>query len=242
MPKPAKGQLAMFMTPRQILQHYQVLGGDREELGNFDPDWDEPATGRGRTWDFTGRPTRTGGRPNITGQRYTPSGNLQGGYFRQPGMETDEEVWSRKLAESQMDPDEYEEHRQGQARKFDWETALERPSAPQPPSSSAGSSRWDSYEMHQDSYLGRKQSEFYERPSLYESVRDQGVQMPVHLSTQFGDMGKPEIVGGHHRIAAALSARPDDYIPVLHHRDIHEAQGPRWNGSEDRAERSWKYT
>ena len=32
------------------------------------------------------------------------------------------------------------------------------------------------------------------------------------------------IVGGHHRIAAALDTRPDDLIPVIHHEDIYDAK------------------
>ena len=46
------------------------------------------------------------------------------------------------------------------------------------------------------------------------------MEHPVHLGTQFGSQGKPQIVGGHHRIAAALETRPDDLIPVVHHEDI----------------------
>lgn len=61
--------------------------------------------------------------------------------------------------------------------------------------------------------------------SLAESIREEGVKKPIHLSTsQFGSQGKPEIVGGHHRLAVATADRPGDYIPVLHHRDISEAQ------------------
>jgi CBS domain containing-hemolysin-like protein len=40
-------------------------------------------------------------------------------------------------------------------------------------------------------------------------------------------MGKPEVVGGHHRLAVMQFDRPDDLIPVLHHRDIFEAKTSR---------------
>lgn len=249
------GQLAMFMTPRQIVQHYQPLDGDREEA-DYDPEFDQPTAGVGRTWEFTQRPARTDGYQNLAMNREVTPGKVEQGYTRQPRMESDEQVWSRKLEESQYDPDWYDEHRGKKAASFDVEKVLDRGTAPQPPSTNAGTSRWDSYGERQDSYIDRKATEhavaMEQRPSLYESVRDEGVQQPVHLGTQFGAMGKREIVGGHHRIAAALDAAPDRLIPVLHHTDVFAAQGRQvggpmakgsgWNGVEDTSKRPYKYT
>ena len=79
---------------------------------------------------------------------------------------------------------------------------------------------------------------------LTEDVRLNGVQFPVGLGTDIDTdavrrtglvdrqrnttpttTGKPMLTGGHHRLVAALDTRPDDLIPVLHHKDILEHQG-----------------
>jgi hypothetical protein len=62
--------------------------------------------------------------------------------------------------------------------------------------------------------------------SLHASIAREGVQSPIRLSDTFHpETGSLEILGGHHRLAAALDTRPDDYVPVLHHKDIWEAKG-----------------
>lgn len=69
-------------------------------------------------------------------------------------------------------------------------------------------------------------------PNLFEQVESEGVKYPVHLGTQFGSLGKPQIVGGHHRIQASHEVRPGQVIPVLHHYGIDQAKrgsGP-WGG------------
>ena len=136
-------QLKLFMTPKEIVNQYQVLDGDREDYMG------ESA----RAWEITGRPTTTGGRSNDRwlGTTGTPS------YRRKERVETDEQVWARKSEEAQMDPDEYAEFRGDyQPNVFRASGVLDRSSAPKAPGWSAGSSRWDSWNAAQDEYLGRK--------------------------------------------------------------------------------------
>lgn len=62
-------------------------------------------------------------------------------------------------------------------------------------------------------------------PSLQDSVAREGVQHPIGLGTvpsRFS--GKPMLTAGHHRLAAAAEARPNDYVPVLHHTNVNEHQ------------------
>lgn len=72
----------------------------------------------------------------------------------------------------------------------------------------------------------------YGKRTLTESVRDYGVQDPVHIATHsakaedkdanemyFGEGGNPSmkmVVDGHHRIAAANAVSPDTEVPVLY--------------------------
>ena len=49
------------------------------------------------------------------------------------------------------------------------------------------------------------------------SIAQHGVIDPVHLGTKYGTEGKPQIVGGHHRIAVSMNVNPHRLIPVVHH-------------------------
>ena len=150
-------------------------------------------------------------------------------------MENDEELWGRKRTEAQLSPEEYHEQRYGEPPEMsalDYESVAERTSYPQQPLS-ATTSAYDEWEYKEGEYLERKGEEKireyntkWSGPSLYESVRQQGVQKPVHLGQQFGDVDKPQIVGGHHRIISARDTRPNQLIPVIHHESIAAAQSP----------------
>lgn len=61
-------------------------------------------------------------------------------------------------------------------------------------------------------------------PSLQSQIESEGVRKPIHLSEQFGVMGKRMVAGGHHRIAAANDVNPDMLMPVVHHRSFGEAR------------------
>src|SRR5262245_52200758 len=152
-------------------------------------------------------------------ERWVQRGNVE---IDRP--ETNREFWARKGEEARMDPSEYAETR-GEHRHFDIDKVLERSSAPQAPST-ASTSAWEHHDWEQHAYLERKADEWHMEPSIHESVRSEGVQHPVWLATgQFSKTtGKPEILGGHHRIAAAYETAPDRYIPVTHAENIWTAR------------------
>jgi hypothetical protein len=215
MATPLNNQLKMFMSPREVLSGWQPLDGDRDEA--MDP----------RGGDLTGRPYTTMGatnRPNSQGDYHRP-------YEADPygsNSETDNQLWSRKLDESQMSANEYGEIHDGQGSdSFDVEAALEHPNAPQYHTGHTGT-----HEAREDSFFAARVGSFNDRKaeagqessSLYNSVRGGGVQSPVHLGTQFGSQGKPQVVGGHHRIAAQNDIDQDALMPVLHHESIRAAR------------------
>jgi hypothetical protein len=57
--------------------------------------------------------------------------------------------------------------------------------------------------------LWERKADEAESNGLMDSIREQGVQVPVSLSP-----GMNMIVGGHHRIAAQHRLNPDQFIPV----------------------------
>jgi hypothetical protein len=210
-------QLKMFMTPKEIHQHYQLWEGDRE---------DAPRAG-----ELTHSTRTTGGRPTKAMGTQTRE-NWQvstGTRMRAYNEESDEQFWLRKTMDSQMDPEEYFEHRHGTRAPDPYLHAVQhgllaRSTAPQSPGTDR-TTRWESYDERARSYMERKHEEQFGGQSLWGSVRQEGVKSPVHLGTQFGERGKPQIVGGHHRIAAAMDTRPNQLIPVLHHEGgVSEAQ------------------
>lgn len=68
--------------------------------------------------------------------------------------------------------------------------------------------------------------------SLANYIHENGIHSPIRLGRQVGSQGKPQIVGGHHRMAVARQHYPDTLIPVLHDTDIHAAK----------ADTTYKYT
>ena len=222
-------QLKMFMTKAEIMHNYEPLEGDLMETGDYERT-SSPMRATQLPGEFTADRRN---KFDANKSRYSFVGGT-GDYVRMPRTETHEEFWDRKAEEAQMDPIDYAESRQQVGLHtnphFDLSAALNRPSAPKMPGGSSNrsitTSRLESYEWHEHSYLERKADDWRmeneNRSSIYESVRAEGVKKPVHLSYQFeGPGGKQQIVGGHHRIA---SARDTDYIPVEHHADIWEAQ------------------
>lgn len=148
--------------------------------------------------------------------------------------ETDNEVWQRKSSEAQLSPRDYFEAREGesfQTPAFDVEGVMDRTSYPRMSASNPSTSAWEEHEYREGSYLERKHQEHLDswdrrmgQQSLWGAVRQGGVQTPVHLGQQFGSSDKPQVVGGHHRIASALDTRPNDLLPVIHHESIHSAR------------------
>jgi hypothetical protein len=235
------GQFQMFMTPREIRSKYQGLDADRMEV--YDERMGEP----------TGRPETTIGDANIVAntalrnrwaQWHGGASQVEGmKYARSEGYENenDDQLFARKLEESQMDPAEYREVHGGGTPKEPpgWDTLARRSSAPSEVGRQAAgqysartgqsTGSWEEANDEAQDYVMRKGEEFQEEqdygPSLHDRIREEGVQKPVHLSyDQMGDFGKPEIVGGHHRLAAQHDIDPDQPIPVTHWKSIWEAK------------------
>ena len=64
-------------------------------------------------------------------------------------------------------------------------------------------------------------------PSLYEHVSKHGVENPISLQADHsrkGLLGKPEILGGHHRVAVMYEQRPRALMPVEHFENYVDAQ------------------
>lgn len=235
-PKVHPGQFQAFMTPREIRSRYQALDGDRETV------YDE------RAGEMTRRPETTAGQANIVANTALRSrwAGWHGGASQIKGYnyarsesdeveESDDQLFARKLNESQMSPGEYHEaHHGGEPAAPGWDTLEQRASAPRFRSGGggSGSSAYESWHMKMASYADRKVSEHYDDmaygPSLHDRIRAEGVKSPIHLSyAQMGSYGKPSIVGGHHRVAAQEDINPDQPIPVSHWRDIREAKSSK---------------
>jgi hypothetical protein len=250
-PNTHPGQFQMFMTPREIRSKYQALDADREDV---EPD---------RAGEMTRRPETTAGEPNIVANTALKErwGRWHGGasqvkdypYARNEDWaeETDDQLYARKLQETQMDPSDYREHHRGgafgsQSGPPDYDNPEGfMPSDIKPPAHPErgtggrvpGTSTWDEYHEREDSYGDHVQSHYdraynewdeqnnYGGATLYDKISAEGVQSPVHLSyNQMGQYGKPSVVGGHHRIAAQEDINPDQPIPVQHWADIWEAK------------------
>lgn len=53
------------------------------------------------------------------------------------------------------------------------------------------------------------------------------VESPIHLGYESkGSQGKQEILGGHHRLSVMAEEYPDEFMPVVHSRDIIHARSP----------------
>jgi hypothetical protein len=68
---------------------------------------------------------------------------------------------------------------------------------------------------------GRNSAE-HGKPTLYESIRDRGIQKPVVMAAPFSEEGstnpldyRPEIYTGYHRVFAQNDINPDAEVPVV---------------------------
>lgn len=78
-------------------------------------------------------------------------------------------------------------------------------------------------EENDDEMWDRKATEASD-DGLTQSLREHGVRSPVSLSLERGRSGLPQVAGGHHRIAAMDEEAPDELLPVVHHRQFHDAK------------------
>jgi hypothetical protein len=198
-------QLQMFMTPREIHAKYQGLDADlmdyseqgEERFGTASASRANSSGGFDSGYHYQG----WGVAPTNTRTYYQ---SRTGGKYRQE-PETHAQMWDRKLEESQ----EMGKHGQHEGHgRYDRDPYASAHTGGGSGGSSGGGSDWEPPE--------------HEYESLYDSVARKGVMAPVHLGTfgGVGSQGLREIVGGHHRIAAATDVAPDQPIPVMHHEDI----------------------
>ena len=59
---------------------------------------------------------------------------------------------------------------------------------------------------------------------LAQDIIDEGVKKPVSLGMERGLEGKPQVVGGHHRLAVMAEESPHELMPVLHYQSFGHAQ------------------
>lgn len=249
-PQSQAHQLPMFMSAREIKTQYQPLEGDRQEHY----DW--------REGEPTFRSRNTAGQSNAAIKSADAGwlrrrGGVETGmkHYRVGHDESDEQLWNRKLEESQLSRGEYEEVHGGGGSSASqgtpgYETIMDRAgrSAPFTPSTDAGTRTWESHQDRVDEYVGekveqhREQRYWRDQGSLYDTMYGamqpggEGFKGVIHLGTggPHGSSDKPQVFGGHHRIAAMNDIQPDRLLPVIHNRQFAEARGT--------ATGPWKYT
>ena len=144
---------------------------------------------------------------------------LQGNYFnrttgggkwsQRENSEPTEDLWERKHEEAY---DEYQHPVKGRATEYNTE-------------------RDDTVMTSGGRHVEEPGTWGVKRPgtpamSLGESIEETGVQSPIRLGSRIGSEDKPQIVGGHHRLAVQTQLDPNKLVPVLHHDDIWEARSP----------------
>lgn len=231
------GQLAMFMTPGEIHERYQPLDADR--LGSES----EHYTTRTPHSETRGHGHMT---PSVqgTGQEkyyFRHRGSERGVTISRIRPESDEELWGRKYEESQMSPEErYQEHGVSFQQKYIG-------SAGQTTARSGAyhrTQRWTEAGARSSHFTSHETYQPYEThpeggPSLAEHMTKHGMPGLISLGSpegSMGSMGKPQIVGGHHRLAVATRHMSDQFLPVMHFQDIKEAR------SKSLGEAGYRYT
>lgn len=230
-------QLPMFMTAREIKTQFAPLDGDR-----LDVQEDEAFPRQGAA---THRMARTDGSPNgirppdpRQGQ-LNPKGEVMNlprfrrGTWPEEHEETDDQLWSRKLAESKMTRRERLEDQGETAATPD--IPFDFSPTPVPRIRGEGS----------DTYFERNDENYYERGESWQDKQREQLDSTLysHLSSgqfpgvvslghaanvdlhgnQWGENAK-QVVGGHHRVAAMSEIAPDQLLPVEHFNTITEAQ------------------
>lgn len=207
--QPKGTQLKMFMSPREVLSGYQPLDADRwgaRGSGGAVPTYDT-GTGLGTAMNTEGSNVRHGQFRMGHDTAGTFQATTYGTKYR-ARTETHDEMMDRKLGESMGDDPGVDANVHRQTR--------------------VGTSFYGS-----DSYIpppAERMSAGEE--TLHESVGKHGVTHPISLGTGGapGLLGRPQIVGGHHRVAAQFDQAPDRLMPVLHYTDINDAKGAAKRG------------
>lgn len=215
-------QLKMFMSAREIEAKWQPLDGDRKEVYG----------GRGETRTGGTLPESQYATDKLPRKNwYTPGGrdrawttggeHLSRSRVIKENIETDEQLWDRK-AEEAYDP-EYSPVSAKRANSFTMRSATTGGRSNQP----MGTDTANTYEQPQGAHFRHSWD-----TTLGESIESVGVKYPVHLGQTKGSQGKPQVVGGHHRMAVMRNLNPDQLMPVLHHQDLKHARSSSepWGG------------
>ena len=227
-------QLPMFMTPREIHEKYQPLDADRHE--SYDVERTDTRAG-----EVTSRSERT---DYVINRRRHSAGTDEPGYRRNSspvgggyGEESDEQLWDRKYDEASYEYGAGGQH--GRSARYINQAGDETSayaSAVYHPTGQPRSNYTTGGQYHTGSSAPPATHGFYkthynepvedpeEGMSLADSIASSGVRSPIRLGETIGSKGKPEVVGGHHRLAVATYHNPNELVPVLHHRSISDAK------------------
>lgn len=230
----SSGQLLPYMTAREVHQRYQPLDADRivNETG-----WNTNRPIKSGSVPTRGWGSTTGGSHEYRRQ-YRPGGaKTQSVWMSQQKPETDEELWGRKYEESTWSPSErYSEGAGGTPENAYLNTrgeTTERSGTYRRVMRGSGNTATGQFPGMATPRSSQTYEPFepHEASPLADVAREKGTAGlgPISLGSLGGpgSMGKPEVVGGHHRIAAMTMHAPNTLMPTAHFRDIQHA---RWSG------------
>jgi hypothetical protein len=66
---------------------------------------------------------------------------------------------------------------------------------------------------------------------LHESLLKEGVHNPIRLVNKLGNLGKPQIATGHHRVQHGMDHQPDRLMPVVHYDSFSEVAADKHFGT-----------
>jgi len=243
------GQLKMFMTPSEIHEGWQALDADRygretQQSWQGSQSYEPPSAVRGVA----------GAMVQTIGDQGDYAWRSQGGTKYGERPETDEELYERKRSEAYGEADDdfgyqYEGmHMVGSSSRWSGGSMHEHKMTGTEDLSSSqiearryqrGAARGNAQyrrgalkesgvrtETH-PTYWTEGSERYHEgsKTTLGESIEAEGVKSPIRLGGEVGSQGKPQIVGGHHRLAVASALHSEQLLPVLHYAGgIHEAR------------------
>lgn len=242
-------QLKMFMTPREIEREWQPLDADRDEVYG-----ETFGTNDSRAGESTKRAFRTDDVPNVYMGR-TPKTEQPTGWsrvvhrpkYQRPDidypssyggdMETDEQLWDRKYEEATgFSPKGQHALYGGNADATKYKDNHGRVTT----SSAHWTTKTGSTSGHRSETLVTHerlpgQVDDGAHNSMVDSIIHEGIKSPIRLGLNYGQNDMPQLAGGHHRMSVARVHSPDQFAPVLYHKDIHEARSRN-------TQHSYKYT
>jgi hypothetical protein len=153
-------------------------------------------------------------------------------------METDQELYGRKLDEAKMSvADRYEHDGGSEFKGPDIETLYDniQGTGPRRLPGEGTTEHDERYNEWADSRVDSAVNRFnnYANTSLYDHMKTNPMPGTIHLGheanqTWAGDpdpsQSPKQVVGGHHRLSVQFDQNPDQLIPVTHHVNLRTAQ------------------